>query len=59
MPVVVLNSDYSKIGYVAPTVYLLVGGTLPRWNYYYTFDQAVNVFKNIPQNGRGCGYFFD
>jgi hypothetical protein len=45
MPVVNLYSSYSQLGYVAPTVYLLRGGIIPRWNYYYSKDQAITVFN--------------
>lgn len=48
MPVVIANSDYTQQGYVAPTVYLLKGGAIPRWNYYNTKEQAIAVLSGNP-----------
>ncbi|MES3018582.1 MAG: hypothetical protein V4721_12415 [Bacteroidota bacterium] len=48
MPVIVADSSYTQQGYVAPTVYLLKGGTMPRWNYYATMQQAIAVISGSP-----------
>jgi hypothetical protein len=45
MPVVIANSNYTIQGYVAPTVFLIKGGLIPRWNYYSTKEQAIGAFS--------------
>lgn len=44
MPVVVYGSDFSNTGYIAPTVFLKKGGTIPRWNYYDSITKAMAAF---------------
>ena len=44
MPVIVYGSDFSQTGYVAPTVFLRKGGSIPGWNYYNTLSEAMAAF---------------
>ena len=58
MPVIVTGSDFTKTGYVAPTVFLRKGGTIPGWNYYDTIGEAMAAFIDPdPVRIAGTVYF--
>jgi len=58
MPVIVYGSDFSTLGYVAPTVFLKKGGTIPGWKYYNSFGEAAAAFIDPdPVQVAGTIYF--
>lgn len=58
MPVLILGEDFSSIGYVAPTVYELKGGTPGNWRYYSSLPEAMAAYIDPSTvNAAGTWYF--
>jgi hypothetical protein len=58
MPVIVSGGSYSSTGYVAPTVFLLKGGSVPGWRYYSSLTQAAAAYIDPdPVTAAGSVYF--
>lgn len=58
MPSLILGEDFTSLGYVAPTVYLLKGGSVPNWRYYGSLTQAAAAYIDPgPVTPTGIIYF--